>query len=123
MAPAPNPPDPVAGYNYENPFIGDTAHGLGCTNVAPSAMSMTLEVTVSGLTPGTHYNLYEYDFDSVAGIGSAAALDVPTSRFNALAEKASATTRIVASGSTFTARLTRTSRQVVVFRAVPADAP
>jgi hypothetical protein len=120
---APNPPDPVAGYNYENPFIGDTAHGLGCTNVAPSAMSMTLEVTVSELTPGTHYNLYEYDFDSVAGIGSAAALDVPTSRFNALAEKAAATTRIVASGSTFTARLTRTSRQVVVFRAVPADAP
>jgi hypothetical protein len=118
-----NPPDPVAGYDYENPYIGDTAQGLGCTNVAPAGMTMTLEVTVSGLTPGNHYNLFEYDFASVRGIGSAAALAVPTSRFNALADEASATARIVATGSVYTAQVTRNSPQVVVFRAVPANAP
>jgi hypothetical protein len=118
-----NPPDPVAGYDYENPFIGDTTQGFGCTNVAPAPMSMTLEVTVSGLTPGGRYNLYEYDFDSVSHVGTAAALAVPTSRFNALADEASATTHIVASAPVFTSQVTRESPQIVVFRAVPADAP
>lgn len=68
-----NPLDPLAGYNYENPFIGTATDGSGCTNVAPQPMSITLEVTVSGLTAGAAYNLYEYDFNDVTGIGSAAA--------------------------------------------------
>jgi hypothetical protein len=63
-----NPPDPVAGYDYENPNLGGA---LACTNAPPEAMSMTLEVTVDGLTPGRHYNLYEYDIPTVSGAGTA----------------------------------------------------
>jgi hypothetical protein len=118
-----NPPDPVAGYNYENPYIGASDDGDGCTNDTPSAMRMTLEVTVRGITAGTRYNLYEYDFSSVAGTGSAAALAVPTSRFNAQAAMATKVTAIVASGPTFVTTVSRLSTQTIVFRAVPATAP
>jgi hypothetical protein len=118
-----NPPAPLAGYDYENPIIGSQPQGFDCTNVPPAAMSVTFEVTVDGLQLGMSYELYEYDFEAVSGTGAAAALAVPTSRFNEHARMASAITRIVAEGSTFITRVTRSSRQTVVFRAVSADSP
>jgi hypothetical protein len=130
----PNPPDrnstPPALYNYENPYIGGPIgacnHSNCLSNKPPAAMRMTLQATVSGLSPGTAYNLYEYDFPAQTGAqtGAAAALPIPTSNFNAQAAKASEVTAFTAQGSTYqTPPLTRSSREIVVFRAVPANAP
>jgi hypothetical protein len=120
-----NPLDPIAGYDYENPMIGASVWGLSCTNNPPSAWmtNFVLQATVSGLTPGVSYNLYEYEFSSVEGVGSAAALAVPTEDFNANAAMATNTTTFIAGGSTFTESVTTTSDKIVVFRAVPASAP
>ncbi len=119
-----NPPSPLAGLNYENPFIGTSDLGDSCTNDPPSSwMSVTFEVTVGGLTAGTSYRLYEYDIESISGVGSAAALDVPASAFNASARRASHATSFVATGASFTSTVVRPSSMTVVFRAVPADAP
>jgi hypothetical protein len=121
---APNPADPRAGYNYETPFIGTSTEGSSCTDDPPTSwMQITAQVTVSGLTAGTAYNLYEYDFASVSGVGSAAALAVPTSGFNANASTATHATPFKPTGSSFTETVTFASNQVVVFRAVPASAP
>jgi hypothetical protein len=121
---AANPADPIASYNYENPFIGTSTQGSSCTNTPPKHwMDVTAEVTVEGLTAGTDYNLYEYDFASVTGVGSAAALAVPTSSFNAAASKATRQTAFTAMGATYSTSASFTSDQVVVFRAVPASAP
>jgi hypothetical protein len=120
---AANPVSPLVGYDFENPFIGTSNEGESCTNDPPSSwMSVTFVVTVSGLTPGTDYRLYEYDTDKITGIGTSAALDVPISGFNANAERATHVTSFVASGSAFETSVTRTSSTTVVFRAVPADA-
>jgi hypothetical protein len=78
---------------------------------------------VSGLTPGISYNLYEYDFSSVSGVGSGAALAVPTEDFNANAGIATHVTTFAANSSTYTQTITKTSDQIVVFRCVPASAP
>ena len=79
---------------------------------------------MSGLTAGTHYNLYEYELGSVTGLGSAAALPVPTSAWNAASSKATFKLPFVASGPTFTYEPTPfASSATVVFRAVPASAP
>jgi hypothetical protein len=120
-----NPQDPIAGYNYENPMIGASVWGLSCTNTPPSSWmtNFILQATVSGLTPGVAYNLYEYEFSSVSGAGSNAALAVPTADFNANAAMATSKTTFSATGSTFTQTITVTSDKVVVFRAVPASAP
>lgn len=119
-----NPRDPIAGYNYENPYIGTSDSGDSCTNDPPSSwMSITLQVTVSGLSTGTSYRLYEYDFDTISGVGAQAALAVPTTAFNANGSQATHATSFVAEGATYTTTVTRTSNQTVVFRAVPADAP
>lgn len=121
---APNPPSPLAGYDYENPPAGVTQDGADCSNNPPvSWMTMTFELTVSGLTSGTAYNLYEYDFASVSGVGSAAALAIPASSFNSRASQATQVTPFLATGATYSAQLVRTSDQVVAFRAVPASAP
>ncbi len=120
----PNPIDPIAGYDYENPKIGENLIGNGCTNEQPEAMTnVTLRATVSGLTPGVSYNLYEYDFSSITGTGSGAALAVPVDNFNANAGLATAVTTFTATGATFTQSVTTTSDKIVVFRAVPADGP
>ena len=57
-----NPEDPLAGYDYENPFIGTSTNESSCTNSPPSSWmtNFILQATVSGLTPGVSYNLYEY---------------------------------------------------------------
>jgi hypothetical protein len=121
----PNPLDPVAGYDYENAMIGTRNNGTSCTNNPPSAWMkhFVLQATVSSLTTGTQYNLYEYDFSGVSGTGSGAALDVPVADFNADAGMATRVTHFTAAGSTFTVMLDKTSRDIVVLRAVPASAP
>ncbi len=120
-----NPLDPLAGYDYENPKIGKSNWGLGCTNRSPSAWmtNLELQVTVSGLVPSVAYNLYEYDFSTVAGLGSAAALAVPVNNFNAQADLATRVTTFTASSSAYTTSVTTTSDKIVVFRCVPEDAP
>jgi hypothetical protein len=118
-----NPLDPVAGWQYENSMIGTSLTGLSCTNTPPQYwMSLlNLQVTVSGLNPGTMYNLYEYDLNGIAG--TAAALQVPTKNFNSNASMATRATHFQAPGITYTQTVTTTSDKVVVFRAVPASAP
>jgi hypothetical protein len=120
-----NPLDPVAGYDYENTKIGMSDWGLSCTNNPPSAWMkhFVLQATVSGLTTGTQYNLYEYDFSGVSGTGSNAALAVPVSDFNANAGMATHVTHFTATGAAFTVTVDKNSREIVVFRAVPASAP
>ena len=127
---AANPKDPVAGWQYENSMIGTDIYGMSCTNISPQywmSIPITLQVTVSGLTSGTKYNLYEYDFSVLNGnlIGPAAALAVPTGNFNGNASMATYVTQFTATGSTYSPPQTvnRTSDQIVVFRAVPVSAP
>lgn len=122
-----NPQDPVAGWQYENSMIGTDIYGMSCTNTPPKywMVPLTLQVTVSGLIPGNQYNLYEYDFSGFNGSpsGSAAALAVPTGDFNSHASVAAHITQFTANGTTYSQTVTRTSNQIVVFRAVPVTAP
>jgi hypothetical protein len=120
-----NPLDPEAGYDYENPMIGKNVWGNGCTNKPPKSWmtNFVLQVSVSGLTPGIAYNLYEYEFSSVQGEGSAAALPVPVQDFNANAGLATHVTTFTASHSTFGQTISTTSDKIVVFRCVPVSAP
>lgn len=132
-----NPQDPIAGYDYEYPFIGTSIEEEGpgsCTNKPPSSWmtNFVLQPTVSGLTPGISYNLYEYQFNTPSdtdtlGAGTGAALKVPITAFNANSVATGSTpangvTSFTASGSTYLADpLATTSDQMVVYRAVPAD--
>jgi hypothetical protein len=120
-----NPLDPVAGYDYENTMIGTSLEGRSCTNTPPSAWmtNFVLQVTVSGLTPGVAYNLYEYEFSSVTGDGSAAALAVPVQDFNANAGQATGVTKFTATGSSYAQTVTTTSDKIIAFRCVAASAP
>lgn len=122
LAGVPNLARDGVGFNYESPAIGE-AQGTACTNVPPAWMGVTLQVVVGGLTPGVAYNLYEYDATSVAGVDRGAALNVPDAAFNARAALATKVTRFVAQASTVAQTVATTSDHVVVFRAVPADAP
>jgi hypothetical protein len=121
---------PAAGYNYENPYIGNQSRQCkrsNCaTNTLPAAMQMRLQATVRGLTFGTAYHLYEYDFPAQTGseTGDAAALAIPSSNFNMQSGAASHITSFIATGADYVADpVTRLSSEIVVFRAVPADAP
>ncbi len=136
-----NPSDPIAGLDYENPFVGTSTNGGGtgsCVNTPPTSwMSIVLQPTVSGLTPGVSYNLYEYQFntpsnDTLGGDGTwagtaAAALAVPFTAFNASSAvggttPATSVTNFTATASTYTpSPLSTTSDQIVVYRAVPAS--
>lgn len=129
-----NPADanstPAALYNYENPYIGGPIgacdNGNCVSNTQPAAMQMSLQATVQDLTPGTAYNLYEYDFPAQTGAatGTAASLPLPSSDFNAQSGKASLVTKFVAQSATYVAGIvTRPSSEIVIFRAVPASAP
>jgi hypothetical protein len=131
-----NPQDPIAGYDYEYPFIGTSIEEEGagsCTNSPPSSWmtNFVLQATVSGLTPGVSYNLYEYQFNSPTdtdslGTGTGAALAIPVTAFNAnsapiASTPANTVTTFTATGSTYVAApLVTTSDQIVVYRAVPA---
>lgn len=120
-----NPRDPKAGWQYENSMIGSAEDGSSCTNAAPryAMRPLTLRATLSGLTPGTVYNLYEYSFRGINGTGAAAALAVPTENFNQNAAMATRRTQFRATKTTYEHRVSRSSNQIVVFRAVPATAP
>ncbi len=121
---AQNPEDSLAGYSYENPKIGKSDWGQSCTNTPPLWMtSLQLQVAVSGLTAGVAYNLYEYDFSSISGVGREAALAVPVERFNANAGMATHVTTFTASSASYATTVTTTSDKIVVFRAVPVTAP
>lgn len=109
-------------FNYETPEIGESSRS-SCTNIPPLWMDVTLQATVSGLTPGVAYNLYEYNFSNIAGIGSQAALNMPDSNFNANASMASHVTRFVAENSTYLHSVEISSDQVIALRCVRADAP
>lgn len=121
----PNPLDPLAEYDYENGMIGSSSWGRSCTNRPPAAWmtNVQLDVNVSGLTAGVAYNLYEYDFSSVAGVGLAAALAVPVAEFNANANLATKVTTFTATSATYATSVTTTSDKVVVFRCVAVGAP
>jgi hypothetical protein len=129
-----NPLDPVPGFGadlidawYENPMIGKSVNGNSCTNKLDGWMTIdNLQATVSGLTPGVAYNLYEYVIPSisVSGIGPEDALPVPIKDFNAQAGRATHVTSFTASGATFTQTIPEiSSSEIVVFRCVPASAP
>lgn len=121
---------PRAGNNYETPYIGgpigECDAGDCVSNKQPLPMLMTVKVIVSGLTPGRSYNLYEYDFPTLTGAetGAAAALAVPTEKFNANAKMASSVTHFKADNATFVREpVDLVSTDIVVFRAVPSSAP
>jgi hypothetical protein len=133
-----NPFDPLAGYNYENPMIGKSVQGNGCTNRQPGPMTnFRLQVTVSGLTPGVAYNLFEYDLEpvpdpqtsaywniSATPSGGGIALQIPTGNFNAHADMAAHVTKLTATGPTYVQKVsTKNSQEIVAFRCVPVDAP
>jgi hypothetical protein len=129
-----NPLDPVSGFGpdpidawYENPMIGKSVNGNSCTNRLRGWMTIyNLQVTVSGLTPGVAYNLYEYVIPSISitKIGSEAALPVPVKDFNAQASLAANVTTFTATGSTYIQTIDAIpSSEIVAFRAVPVSAP
>lgn len=121
----PNPKDPIAGWQYENSMIGQSVRGESCTNSRPQypMNPVTFQVTISELVPGTSYNIYEYDFNSITGKGSAAALPVPVADFNRNAARATQKTTLVATEDHHVFEVKRPSNQIVVFRVVPATAP
>jgi hypothetical protein len=82
-----------------------------------------LQATVSGLKARTAYNLYEYEFSAVQGTGTAAAMAVPVSDFNANAKMAKRVTKFTAKAPTYTHSVRTTSDRIVVFRCVPAAPP
>ncbi len=110
----------IAGWNYESPMIGTSTSGGSVTNTAPTAATLTLSATVSGLTAGRFYNLYVYRFTARPLLGP---LPVPTANFNANANLASQKLTFLASATTYTATLNVPSSATVVFRAVAASAP
>jgi hypothetical protein len=93
--------------NYESPQIKNGS------NVRPSPMPLTLTVTVSGLTPGTAYNLYQYDSMSA----------VPNTAFNANASQASEHWNFTATSDSYVITEGIESDDEIIYRAVPASAP
>jgi hypothetical protein len=92
--------------NYEDPVINDGA------TARPKPMSLTLDVRVSGLRPGTEYRLYRY-----GSFGS-----LPVSAFNAHASDAQMAWDIEASSEDFTLSQQIMSDEVVAYRAVARSA-
>jgi hypothetical protein len=129
-----NPLDPVSGFVedpvnawYENPMIGGSVEGESCTNKLEGWMTIyNLQVTVSGLTPGVAYNLYEYEIPSLPeiAVGSQATLPVAVRDFNANANQATSVTTFTATNSTYSQTIPRiSSSDILVFRSVPVTAP
>ena len=112
--------DPYAGYNYENPMVGNGSTGYmqgnACSNVQPSAMEIELEVLIKELTPGLEYYLFEHRFPSIAGVGDAAKLNITVSGSACTSEFMC--TPFVATESTFRFVFRRSSMEVIVYRVV-----
>lgn len=94
--------------NYEKPVMQEGS------NNRPAPMDLTLTITVSGLEPGTSYNLYRYNsFKSV-----------PNSAFNGNASKADKKWKLnIKSGSTYSMKEKISSDQTAIYRAVPDTSP
>lgn len=118
-----NQKDQIAGWQYENSMIGTSNEGLSCTNTPPQywMYPVNILVTVGGLSPGVLYNLYEYDLQDPAAVASA----VPSGNFNYsyYTLHMGSQTQFTPNGSKFTKTVTKSSNQIVIFRAVPAKAP
>lgn len=99
--------------NREHPAI---AHD---SNDRPQSMTLTLTVTVSGLTPGIAYNLYRYEYTPADK-----QIDVPIRDFNS-SENAHKATHVqsinISSGTTWSTTLQITSDLKIFFRAVKAQ--
>lgn len=93
--------------NYESPEIKNGS------NTRPASMPLTLTVSVSGLTPGTAYNLYRYN----------AMASVPNSAFNANAASAYEKWSFVATGTSYVTTENIQSSDEAIYRAVPGSAP
>jgi len=93
--------------NYEQPEIAENS------NTRPTAMSLSLTITVSNLQPNVAYNLYRYNSTQA----------VPQSSFNAAAASAAAHWRIqITFGSTYSMTETIQSSAFAIYRAVKASA-
>jgi hypothetical protein len=97
----------AASRNHEVPPISPGS------NRRPAPMPLELTVTVSGLRPGTAYDLYRYDTMT----------SVPDVAFNAHASAASHHWAFTASGPTYTVTQAIVSSDQVIYRAVPASGP
>ena len=83
------------------------------TSIRPLSRSLVLTITVSGLTPGTHYNLYRYSSES----------NVPIVSFNANSKKIGILpwkVITIISGTTWTSSVPIKSSDKIFFRAVKA---
>ena len=83
------------------------------TSIRPVSRSLVLTITVSGLTPGTHYNLYRYTSE----------LDVPIASFNANSKKIGILpwkVITIISGTAWTTSVPIKSSDKIFFRAVKA---
>jgi hypothetical protein len=117
-----NPTDPISGLNYENPYIGNSDRGLGCTNDQPAPMTVTFSLLISSLQSEVCYNLYLYRFWEYTGIGNQP-LAIPTSNFNAQSSLASNIIQFTAHNNTFVYEFDGESDEIIVSRVVRCDAP
>jgi len=94
--------------NYEAPFIADSS------NTRPRAGKVTLAITVSGLSVGQTYNLYDYTDER----------QVPTKMFNRQSKnnKILPWRHFTAAATTWQGSLTIATSQKAFFRAVKATA-
>lgn len=90
----------------------ETPQMVNGSNTRPAATPVTLTITVSGLKPGTKYNLYRYSSMST----------VPDSNINANAAKAAQKWTFTASAGTYTLTQTILSSETAVYRAVAVGA-
>ncbi|KAI9328503.1 hypothetical protein BDR26DRAFT_873797 [Obelidium mucronatum] len=97
----------------------------GYVATRPSAVPVTLSVTVHNLTPGVKYNLYTFSGGDDVGSGALAyqIATVPTGNFNANGKKAKKQVIQIQSGSTFSLSETIDSDEMRFYRAVLATAP
>lgn len=114
-----NPRDPIAGFNYENPYMSPVPDGCDdgeCrTNTRPEPMQIDLVATVHGLVVGQDYKVVEYEFPFLDGS--------KTGRFAAMPEGQAQARHI----TSFTAEATdialppvqRMSNQLIKFRVFP----
>jgi len=117
--------DPIAGFNYESPYISPTLNGCDrgdCfTNTRPAPMKLTLTARVYGLEVGKEYTVYEFDYAALDGskTGSFAALPVPVRDFKANANKATSVIKFTATSVNYAvAPIERMSNQIILFRAI-----